>query len=79
MNQFYSNNNKKLLASIHKLNCMLDDVEKFSDVDVVMEDVLVREAKGDFQIERGIKDQKCSTLVCRVCGNDKLLVGQIPF
>jgi hypothetical protein len=79
MNQFYSNNNKKLLASIHKLNCMLGALDEFTDQDVVMEYVLVKEAKGDFHISRGIKDEKCSTLVCRICGNDKLIVGQIPF
>ena len=79
MHQFYSNNNPKLLASIHKLNCILDDVEKFKDEDVVMEYVLAKEPTGDFRVAHGMNEEKCLTLVCRVCGNDKLIVGQIPF
>jgi hypothetical protein len=79
MNQFYSNNNRKLLASIHKLNCILDDVENFTDGDVVMEYVLEKKAKEDFQMKRGIREEKCETLVCRICGTDKLIVGQTAF
>ena len=79
MNQFYSNNNSKLLASIHKLNCILDDVENFTDEDVIMEYVLAKESKNDFHVNRGMNNERCSTLVCRICGDDKLIVGQIPF
>lgn len=79
MSQFYSNNNAKLLATIHKLNCMLDNVENFKDDDVIMEYVLERQSKEDFHIIPGMKDEKCATLVCRICNNDKLVVGQTAF
>ena len=79
MNKFRSNNNLKLLASIHKINCILGDVNDFKDEDVIMEYVLEKKAGDDFEMRMGIKDQKCATLVCKVCNSDRLIVGQAAF
>lgn len=79
MNQFYSNNNRELLATVHKLNCVLGEVNNFSDDDVIMEYVLEKQERNDFHIVRGTGGVSCSTLVCRICGNENLRVGQGAF
>ena len=79
MLQFYSDNNRDLLASIHKLNCILDSLENFNDEDVIMEYVIEKQQRDDFHLLRGMRESSCATLVCRICGSDKLIVGQEKF
>lgn len=76
MSNFYSNNNRKLLASIHKLNCVLSDVADFKDEDVIMEYVVEKQHRNEFHLERGMIDEECATLSCRICNSDQLIVGQ---
>ena len=79
MGQFYSKDNKNLLASIHKLNCVLTQVEGFKDSEVVLEYVIEKQQRDDFHLKRGADQHGCSTLVCRLCGNDKFIVGQSQY
>lgn len=79
MEQFYSNNNSKLLSAIHKLNCVLTEVEVFSDSDVILEYVIDKQDRHDFHLHKGLGNTECSTLVCRICNNDKLIVGQTVY
>jgi len=79
MGQFYSKDKKDLLASIHKLNCVLTDVEAFKDNEVVLEYVIERQQRNDFHLKRGADYSGCATLVCRLCGNDKFIVGQSHY
>ena len=79
MGWFYSNNNKKLLAEIHKINCILDDVENFTDSNIIKEYVVEKKHRGDFHLDRGSQKGTCETLVCKVCGNDRFIVGQDAY
>ena len=79
MSQFYSKNNRTLLSTIHKLNCILGSVEDFNDEDVIMEYVLKKERRSDFHLNHESGKEGCESLICRVCNNDRLIVGQAAF
>lgn len=79
MSQFYSNNNRDLLSKIHKLNCLLDSVEVFRDDDVIMEYVIEKISRKDFHFSQVLEMDSCSTLSCRLCSNERLVVGQAAF
>ena len=79
MEQFYSKDNKDILTSIHKLNCVLTEVEDFKDSEVILEYVIEKHQRNDFHLKRGTDNSGCSTLVCKLCGNDKFIVGQSQY
>lgn len=79
MSLFYSDNNIDLLKSIRKINNLKIDSDQFDDRNVVAEFVMKKEQKNDFHLKRGSQSNGISTLVCKVCGNDKFTVGQSEF
>ncbi len=79
MLKFYSGNNRKLLTDIHQLNKVSKDITDFTEADVIMEYVLEKKSGSDFHLDTGVKDAYCMTLTCRLCGNNKLIVGQAPY
>jgi len=79
MKEFYSNNNQELLTTIHKLNAIEGKLVDFSDDDVIMEYVIEKKQRDDFHIKQDPEQKCCSTLVCRICGNDKFTVGQKEY
>ncbi|MEJ2596252.1 MAG: hypothetical protein P8100_14270 [bacterium] len=79
MLNFYSGNNRRLLKDIHQLNKVSKAITDFSETDVIMEYVLEKKKGDEFHLVAGMKDECCKTLTCRLCGNNKLVVGQAPY
>ena len=77
MKKFYSGNNRELLKRIHLMNGVARDLGSFSDRDVIMEYVLEKKSGDDFHVGSG--DATTVQLVCRLCGADRLMVGQGPY
>lgn len=79
MKKFYSDNNRELLASIHKLNKIKGKVNDFNDDDVIMEYVIEKKQQDDFHIVQSQEQSCCSTLVCRLCHSKRFTVGQKEY
>lgn len=79
MSLFYSGNTKSLLAAIREGNKIKKDVQQFDDRNVIAEFVINQESRKDFHLERNSDSEGISTLVCKICGNDKFIVGQADF
>ena len=79
MTRFYSNNNRKLLAAIHKINKLQGKVNELSDLGIMMEYVIEKRQRNDFHLVSSIDESRCKTLVCRICGDDKFIVGQKEY
>lgn len=78
MSLFYSNNNQSLLKDLHKNNNLKIEVEQFSDQNVIAEFVIEKKKRNDFHLERS-PQSGISTMICKICGNDKFIVGQAEF
>ncbi len=79
MIRFYSNNNRKLLAAIHKLNKLQGKLNELSDQDIIMEYVIEKQQQNDFHLVSSIDENRCKTLICRICGDDKFIAGQKEY
>lgn len=79
MQNFYSNNNRELLKSIHKLNSVEGRVEDFMDDNVIMEYVIEKKKSNLFQASGGVKNSGCESLRCRLCGGNQFIVGQDKY
>ena len=71
MIKFNSNNNRDLLAKIHKLNNLEAKLNEIDDQDIMMEYVIETQQRKDFHLVSSINETRCKTLVCRICGDDK--------
>lgn len=79
MIKFYSNNNRKLLSSIHKLNKLQSDEADFNDEGVIMEYVVEKKQQKDFHLVSEPEESSCETLYCRLCGTNSFVIGQKEF
>lgn len=79
MIKFYSNNNRKLLSSIHKLNRLPGDEVDFNDQGVIMEYVVDKKQQNDFHLVSEPHESSCETLCCRLCGTNSFVIGQKEF
>lgn len=79
MSLFYSKNDKSLLSKILKKNDLKKDLKQFDDQNVIAEFVTQKENRNDFHIDRSSYSGGISTLICKICGNDKFIVGQAEF
>lgn len=79
MSLFYSKNDKSLLSDILKKNDLKKDFEQFNDQNVIAEFVIQKEKRNDFNMDKSSYSGGISTLICKICGNDKFVVGQAEF
>lgn len=79
MSLFYSKNDKSLLSDILKKNDLKKDFEQFNDQNVIAEFVIQKEKRNDFHMDKSSYSGGISTLICKICGNDKFVVGQAEF
>lgn len=79
MGLFYSGNSEKILKLVKENNQLKNETKPFSDNNVIAEFVLKKEDRNDFILKKDSPSGGISTLVCKICGNDKFIVGQAEF
>jgi ribosomal protein S27E len=79
MGLFYSGNSEKILKLVQDKNKLKHETIHFSDSNVIAEFVLKKEYRKDFVLKKDSPTGGISTLVCKICGNDKFIVGQAEF
>jgi ribosomal protein S27E len=79
MGLFYSGSNERVLKLVKEKNQLKYETKKFDDSNVIAEFVLKKEKRKDFFLKKDSPSGAISTLVCKICGNDKFIVGQAEF